>query len=691
MKEKRFSIKAAMATTIIILNLIIILVFVAYNFSSFDILAKGQADRLLSLLFERTDLYFHDFLSDATLFNELYCDQLTFNRAFLDGDLSKVQEHTYFIAEKIKGRYPQISTVSYGDELGRYLGYRINPDDTINLMLKDKRTNDTLTIFKGDRMDSTIVSQIQNYQPQERPWYAPARIKQITQWSDIYVNNDEIKELAISVLTPVFNDKQFYGVVTTDISLNNINQFLKNDTKIENGIIYIANRNHQLLMHSGDQVYKGKAVADSSEDAFVSALNVDNPIISASMKKVVRNNYLNQSFPFEVNSRKYFAYVGELDKNSNLNYRVIIAIPEDDLLPNIRSDQYKYFSTAISIVLISTILTLWILSYITKPIERVTVAARAISHGNLSVNLSGEPLAFFETYELLDSFNYMANNLREAFETIKKSELELESKVNEKTVELQYAYEGLLEMEKLASLGGLVAGVSHEISTPLGVAMSATSYLQNQNNMLYESIMQGNLSRDILGNYLETTDESVNIIHENLNRAAELLNNFKQISVDQTGSIKTDFLLKEYLESVFFALKHEYKNKAFTYHIEGDDNLRIHSYPGAISQIYTNLIMNSLKHGLVPEKKLHVHISFKKSDHMLTINYSDDGKGIASEKIRHIFEPFYTTRRSDGGSGLGLSIVYNIVTSTLNGTITCQSDTNKGILFTIKMPVQNER
>ena len=243
MKEKRFSIKAAMATTIIILNLIIILVFVAYNFSSFDILAKRQADRLLSLLFERTDLYFHDFLSDATLFNELYCDQLTFNRAFLDGDLSKVQEHTYFIAEKIKGRYPQISTVSYGDELGRYLGYRINPDDTINLMLKDKRTNDTLTIFKGDRMDSTIVSQIQNYQPQERPWYAPARIKQITQWSDIYVNNDEIKELAISVLTPVFNDKQFYGVVTTDISLNNINQFLKNDTKIENGIATLTLEN----------------------------------------------------------------------------------------------------------------------------------------------------------------------------------------------------------------------------------------------------------------------------------------------------------------------------------------------------------------------------------------------------------------------------------------------------------------
>ena len=690
MKKKRFSIKAAMTTTIILHNLIIIIFFAAYNASSFDALAKKQGDKLLSLLFERTDLYFHDFLHDASLFNELYSDQLTFDLSFLGEDLSKVQENTYYIVEKIKDRYPQISSVSYGDESGRYLGYRINPDDTINLMLKDKRTNDILTIFKGNEIDPSGGYQIQNYQPQKRPWYAPARINPVTQWSQIYINNDDIGELAMSTLTPIFYNKEFHGVVTTDISLNNISQFLKNDTKIENGTMYITDRNHKLLMHSGEQVYKEKDGVAGSEEGFVSALRVENPIIATSMKTIVKHNYLNQSFLFEAEGKKYFGYVGVLDKNSKLDYRIMIAIPEDDLLPTLRADQYRYVSTATLIVLMSTLLTLWILSYITKPIERVTAAARAISHGNLSVNLSGEPLAFFETYELLDSFNYMANNLREAFETIKNNEMQLEKTVKEKTIELQHAYEGLLEREKLASLGGLVAGVSHEISTPLGVAMSASSYLQGQNNLLYQSISQGQLSREILENYLETTEESVNIVHENLHRAAELLNSFKQISVDQTDSIKTDFLLKEYLESVFFALKHEYKNKAFAYEIQGDENLSLYSYPGAFSQIYTNLIMNSLKHGFIPHKKLHVHISFEKSDEMLTIYYRDNGQGIASEKIKHIFEPFYTTRRSDGGSGLGLNIVYNIVTSTLDGTITCQSDTNQGVLFTIQMPYKTK-
>lgn len=689
MTKRTISIKSAITATIVSLNLVIIGVFAAYNSSSFDLLAKKQSDRLLSLLYERTELYFQDFMNDAALFNELYCDQIIYNDNFSEQDLSTIEAYTYFITQKVENRHTQISTISYGDEKGRYIGFRVNPDRSINLMLKDKRTDDVLTIFSGHDTESEILSQIPNYRPQDRPWYAPAKLRPVTQWSEVYMNNDEKGDLAISVMTPVIHEKGFEGVVTTDISLNNISDFLKNDRKTENSLVYIVDRNHKLLLHSDNRIYNSRnSISENASDQdLVSALNIDNPIISNSMKLVVKNHHINNSFSFYANNNKYYGFVGELDKKSGFDYRVIIAIPENDLLPSIKADQLRSFMLALLVVLASTLISLIILSNIIKPIKAVTEAARKISLGNLSINIDEDSFTFYETYDLLTSFSLMAKELRDAFTLIRENEFLLESKVQETTMELEIAYKEILESEKLASLGALVAGVSHEISTPLGVALSASSYLNEQNDLLFQSIRQNQFTKEILGNYLDTTSESLDIINSNLIRAAELLGSFKQISVDQTGSIKTKFFLKEYLESIFFALKHEYKNKPFTYSINGDASLELYSFPGAFSQIYTNLIMNSIKHGLTEGQELFVDISFYKEDQTLTILYQDNGKGIARNEIKNIFDPFYTSKRNEGGSGLGLSIVYNIVTSNLSGSISCQSEINEGVLFTIKIPI----
>ena len=145
------------------------------------------------------------------------------------------------------------------------------------------------------------------------------------------------------------------------------------------------------------------------------------------------------------------------------------------------------------------------------------------------------------------------------------------------------------------------------------------------------------------------------------------------------------------MESIFLTLRHEYKNKPFKYHINCDKDLEIYSYPGAMSQIFTNLIINALKHGFKGEETLIVNIDVEEKENDIIIKFKDNGRGIPPEQVRHIFEPFFTTKRNEGGSGLGLNIVYNIVTITLEGSITCESELNNGLLFTFKIPKSTQK
>lgn len=685
MKNKP-SIKFAIIATVLAINSIILGIFIAHNHFSYNSLATKQSEKLMSILYDQTELYFSRFVSDVSFFNEFLCDQITYNKYYLNDDLSQVEKYTYYITKKVIDRYPQISAVGYGDELGRFVAFRINPDKTTNLMLKDARTKNRLSIYSPNALNTHIITTYDNYSPQTRPFYVPVKENHITQWSDVYVNQDELMNLTISVSTPIFNKKEFMGVVSTDASLNNISDYLKNNNDLGNGIIYIVDKNNNILAHSCELDFTSASDESKNEYDLIPALNVDNPIIFTSMEKIINENLSNDKFSFTVNNKKYFGFVDELDEINNLGFRAIVTIPEDDLLSDVRMQQYKSLSTALIIIILSIVLTIWILSYIIRPLENVTDAAKALSDGDFSVVLKEDSLKFYETTELVNSFNNMSLELKHAFSTIKENETILESKVLAKTAELQKAYNELLEREKLASLGGLVAGISHEINTPLGVAVSASSYLQRQNDNLYETISNSGLSKEQFINYLEVASESVNIIDKNLTRAAELVNSFKQISVDQSTSVYIRFLLKEYFEMIFLTLKHEYKNKPFEYNINCHEELEIYSNPGAISQIFTNLIMNSLKHGFIENNVLSINIDVEKNEDEIVVYYRDNGRGIPAENIKHIFEPFFTTKRNEGGSGLGLSMVYNIVTANLGGSIVCESQFNKGVLFTIRIP-----
>ncbi|MFZ4730684.1 MAG: sensor histidine kinase, partial [Pseudanabaena sp.] len=252
---------------------------------------------------------------------------------------------------------------------------------------------------------------------------------------------------------------------------------------------------------------------------------------------------------------------------------------------------------------------------------------------------------------------------------------------------LQSAQTELVKSEKMAALGGLVAGIAHEINTPIGIGVTAASLITDKIQELSDSLQKGLLKRSDLDKFLDTLKQSSLIVLANLNRAAELIQSFKQVAVDQSSEERRAFDLKTYLEEVLLNLQPKLKRTKINVLIDCPDNIILDSFPGLISQIATNLVMNSLLHAYDAGDNGTICFCVTQYSDSLSLQYSDDGKGIPSDNIDKIFDPFYTTKRGQGGSGLGLHIVYNLVTQKLQGTITCESQVGVGTKFMMQIPL----
>jgi len=252
--------------------------------------------------------------------------------------------------------------------------------------------------------------------------------------------------------------------------------------------------------------------------------------------------------------------------------------------------------------------------------------------------------------------------------------------------QLKNAQSQLVEAEKMAALGGLVAGVAHEINTPIGVGVTAASLLSDRIDAFNIEYRSGQLKRASLDELLSDAKESSDMILRNLKRASELVRNFKQVAVDQSGEGQRQFELKAYLEELSQSLLPQLKKGHHKIIIKADEKIHLDSYPGLMAQAMTNLIMNSMIHGFKGKIEGIIHIELALTDGMVCIDYQDDGVGLDGEQREKVFEPFYTTVRGSGGSGLGMSITYNLVVNKLKGTIAC-IDSHNGAHFKISFAV----
>jgi PAS domain S-box-containing protein len=248
------------------------------------------------------------------------------------------------------------------------------------------------------------------------------------------------------------------------------------------------------------------------------------------------------------------------------------------------------------------------------------------------------------------------------------------------------AEQELVQSEKMASLGGLVAGIAHEVNTPLGVSVTAATYLEEKVAELAGLVASGDLRRKNLEKFLEAAGQSSSIISTNLHTASNLVRSFKQVAVDQSSGEMRSFSLLEYADEVIRSLHPKLKQTRHRVEVEGDRDIILTSYPGAVSQILTNFIMNSLIHAYDEGGAGTLKISATRSGDKVLLRYSDDGRGVSQEVLNKIFDPFFTTSRGSGGSGLGMNIVYNLITQKLCGTVTCASEPGEGITFNITIP-----
>ncbi|SNY26442.1 PAS domain S-box-containing protein [Orenia metallireducens] len=252
--------------------------------------------------------------------------------------------------------------------------------------------------------------------------------------------------------------------------------------------------------------------------------------------------------------------------------------------------------------------------------------------------------------------------------------------------ELRRAQKHLMQSEKMAALGRLVAGVAHEINTPVGIGVTAVSHLAEKIKKFAKLYKEGNMKRSDLERFLKLAWESAEMTLKNLNNASELINNFKLVAADQTNNKKRRFNVKEYLDDIIISLKPKLSKTKHKVIIDCNEELEIDNYPGAISRIITNLVMNSLIHGFEEKDKGEIKIEVLEENELIELRYSDNGVGFPKENINKIFEPFFTTKRGQGGTGLGLNLIYNIVNNILKGDIECKSTIGEGITFIIKFP-----
>lgn len=245
---------------------------------------------------------------------------------------------------------------------------------------------------------------------------------------------------------------------------------------------------------------------------------------------------------------------------------------------------------------------------------------------------------------------------------------------------LEETQRDLIENEKLTALGGLVAGISHEINTPVGICVTATSHLRESIEHFSDLYQSGNMKRSDLDTLLATVQDIVGMIEVNLDRACELVRSFKAVSVDQTSEDVREFVLADYVNQVVVSLRPKLRGRNVQIMLDDiDPSIALKTTPGPVSQILVNLITNSLVHGFDEEQSGVISISAQLIADCLNLTYSDNGKGIPPENIDKIFDPFFTTKRSHGGSGLGMHLVHSIVTKKFSGKIKCESSVGRGV------------
>jgi signal transduction histidine kinase len=343
---------------------------------------------------------------------------------------------------------------------------------------------------------------------------------------------------------------------------------------------------------------------------------------------------------------------------------------------------------SIAVIFLGIIITAGVLIALSirLPLQQIMTAMQAITSGNFDRRVQGtdakdEVGAMARAVEV---FRQNAIAKRKTEDELRRSKEKAEGAL----FELNAAQQNLIDAERLAALGGLVAGVAHEVNNPVGISLTVASSLARRAE-LFEAELKSDtpLRRSQLEEFVRNSRDAAGQLVSNLDRAGELIRSFKQVAVDRSRAERRQFSLSEATDQIIASLRPVLKKAPIALSLEVPEGLMIDGYPGAYGQILTNLFLNAASHAFADGRSGAITISARPRGHDdVEIVFADNGAGMTPDVQRQAFDPFFTTRRNEGGTGLGLHIVYNLVTQQLGGRMMLESRPGQGTTFRIIMP-----
>jgi len=343
---------------------------------------------------------------------------------------------------------------------------------------------------------------------------------------------------------------------------------------------------------------------------------------------------------------------------------------------------------SIAVIFLGIIITAGVLIALSirLPLHQIMAAMQAITSGdyNRRVQGTGANDEIGEMARAVEVFRENAIAKRKTEDELRASKEKAEGAL----LELNAAQQNLIDAERLAALGGLVAGVAHEVNNPIGISLTvASSFARRAEVFEAELKSDTGLRRSQLEDFVRTSRDAAQQLVANLHRAGELIQSFKQVAVDRSHAERRQFNLSEATDQIVASLRPALKKASITLSVEVPDSLVIDGYPGSYGQILTNLFLNAANHAFADGRSGAITISAKaRGNDDVEIIFADNGAGMTPDVQRQAFDPFFTTRRNEGGTGLGLHIVYNLVTQQLGGRMMLDSRLGQGTTFRIIMP-----